>query len=148
MIEKLDPIKHTDNLYDKNGFITNVACGGVVISKVNELINVVNYLQDHIADASKKVADRMIGCTTLDIPESYKTDPYAEQRQWIGKLCWFWSGNFKQCGILTAVFDNNKYGENDLTEEYPFQRDSIGCWQHCKPVKPDDDIIYKGGDNE
>ena len=21
-------------------------------------------------------------------------------------------------------------------------------WQHCEPVKPDDDIIYKGGDNE
>lgn len=71
-------------------------------------------------------------------------DPYAEQRKWIGKLCWFWSGNFKKCGILTAVFDNNEYGEGDLTEEYPFQRDSIGCWQHCEPVKPDDDIIYKG----
>lgn len=42
MIEKLDPIKHTDNLYDKNGFITNVAHGGVVIKKINELVDAVN----------------------------------------------------------------------------------------------------------
>lgn len=45
MIGKLDPIKHTDNLYDRNGFITNVACGGVVISKLNELIDTVNTIQ-------------------------------------------------------------------------------------------------------
>lgn len=45
MLEKLDVIKHTENLFDKNGFITNVACGGVIISKVNELIDAVNELQ-------------------------------------------------------------------------------------------------------
>lgn len=45
MIEKLDVIEHTDNLYDRNGFITNVACGGATISKVNELIDAINTIQ-------------------------------------------------------------------------------------------------------
>lgn len=28
--------------------------------------------KEHFANTSKKMDDRMIGCTTLDIPESYK----------------------------------------------------------------------------
>lgn len=107
---------------------------GECLEKLNEIIDAVNVLQAQVAILEEHAHP------TAKTP----VDPYEEQRKWIGKLCWFWSGNFKQCGILTAIFDNNKYGENDPTEEYPFQRDSIGCWQHCEPVKPDDDIIYKG----
>lgn len=59
MIEKLDLIENTDNLYDKNGFITNVACGSATISKVNELIDAVNELQEFADVADKNLAKLM-----------------------------------------------------------------------------------------
>lgn len=161
MIEKLDPIKHTDNLYDKNGFITNVACGGVVIRKINELIDAVNQMQESqntywtdIAEIKKElqtraenvqtdvesrpvnVQDRMIGCTTLEIPKSYKNDPFAEQRRWIGKLCRAFDDDETTAtvfGILEKIHGpTNPYLVNGAFYEY------------CEPVKPDDSIIYKG----
>lgn len=139
MIEKLDI---------KNGGVEDLLnC----IKKINELIGAVNDKQIQLNNHECRLLDLHRRITALDDPtyhEAEPADPYTEQRKWIGKLCWFWSKDLKQCGILTAIFDNNKYGEDELTEEYPFQRDSIGCWQHCEPVKPDDDIIYKGGDNE
>ena len=168
MIEKLDPIKHTENLYDKNGFITNVACGGVIIKKVNELIDAINgiltaqeqyatiYNEDIVpmlmpenkepADNSEKancqenVQDRMIGCTTLDIPESYKTDPYAEQHQWIGCVCRFWYDNPND--TLLDYLDKIQTGKNGVVQYY--SKESGDWFPHCEPVKPDDDIIYKG----
>lgn len=66
MIEKLDHIKHTDNLYDKNGFITNVACGGVIISKINELVDAVN----NIVSVQEKLIDsRFVVETKHEEPE-------------------------------------------------------------------------------
>ncbi len=111
------------------------------VEAFNALVDAVNELQN----MQVQVNDHEIRLTALDDPTGLTpADPYEEQRKWIGKLCWFWNRNDKCCGILTAVFDNNKYGEDDQTEEYPFQRDSVGCWQHCEPVKPDDDIIFNG----
>ena len=69
-------------------------------------------------------------------------DPYAEQRKCICKLCWFWNDDKadKVIGILTGVFDE---------ADRPFERNiNQTLYKHCEPVKPDDDIIYKGGDNE
>ena len=82
--------------------------------------NVDRTYPEHIADVSKKI------------------DPYTEQRKWIGKLCWFWNSNTEPdtCfGVLTGLFDE---------ADRPFER-SIGqqLYRYCKPVKPDDDIIYK-----
>ena len=69
-------------------------------------------------------------------------DPYAEQRKWIGKLCRFW--NFKNgavdIGILKAV--------DNLKPTIPYINDIDCSYAFCEPVKPDDDIIYKGGDND
>ncbi|MEE1030434.1 MAG: hypothetical protein UIC65_05420 [Alphaproteobacteria bacterium] len=67
-------------------------------------------------------------------------DPYAEQRKWIGKLCRCWDSDINDdiWGILQDIKDNK-------TEKYYLY--GIG-YEHCEPVKPDDDIIYKGGDNE
>lgn len=67
------------------------------------------------------------------------TDPYAEQRKWIGKLCKFWNDD----GILDGV----QYGELVNiwdTDDCPFQCGNGEWWEYCEPVKPDDDIIYKG----
>ena len=111
-----------------------------ISDKINELIDAVNELQINVSKMENLEHLKKIG-------QGFKklNDPYAEQRKWIGKLCRFWNRNENRCGILTAVFNNNKYGKDDSTEEYPFQRDSVGCWQHCEPVSPDDDIIYKKG---
>ena len=47
----------------------------------------------------------------------------------------------KSCGILTSI-DTETFKEPQFVcnDEYDYE--------HCEPVKPDDDIIYKGGDNE
>lgn len=108
----------------------------VMFKRIDILNNAICDIRNHIADTSKKMADRMIGCTTLDIPKSYKNDPYAEQRKWIGKLCWFWDAQeeYKFVGILGEVADNGTY----------FQKGGIVSYLNCEPVKPDDSIIYKG----
>ena len=69
-------------------------------------------------------------------------DPYAEQRKWDGKLCRFWNANKDNStyGILEKVVVNWAYRFKAKNDPY--------LWDHCEPVKPDDDIIYKGGDNE
>lgn len=119
--------------------------------KINEIIDYINQnnheytsieevvkaRENHIADVSKKVADRMIGCTTLDIPESYKADPYAEFRKWVGKLCWFWDEDREDafCDVL---------GDIEKDSKYPYLNSCYGGYKHCEPVKPDDDIIYRG----
>lgn len=124
--------------------------------KINELVDIINELQESqntywtdIAELKKELQiraenmqDRMIGCTTLDIPESYKTDPYAEQRKWIGKLCRFWDEKEEEkvFGILTTI--DSDCGLSDMC---PYWNDTTKNWfEHCEPVKPDDDIIYKG----
>jgi hypothetical protein len=57
-----------------------------IILKINELVDAVNVLQAQVAileehahptattKPAKNAQDRMIGCTTLDIPESYKNN--------------------------------------------------------------------------
>ena len=65
-----------------------------------------------------------------------------ERKKWIGKLCWFWDGKTndkKNFSILTRF---------DLMSKYPYRDNVSTFWQHCEPVKPDDDIICNGGNNE
>lgn len=127
---------------------------GECLEKLNELVDAVNKHEDIIRQIGEwgtskgeclwcanltevNLNDRMIGCTTLDIPESYKNDPYAEQR-WVGHLCKLWTGyGLVRYGILRGVALNRK------KTKYPYQALSTS-FEHCEPVKPDDDIIYKG----
>lgn len=131
MIEKLDIIKHTENLYDKNGFITNVACGGVVIKKVNELIDTVN----SIVSVQEKLIDSRF---VVEKKHKEPLDRYIKQRKWVGKLCKFDGENY---GILKEIGCSNT---KQVWRDGAF-RSSDGYWyDFCEPVKPDDDIIYKG----
>lgn len=61
-----------------------------------------------------------------------------EHKQWIGKLCWFWDGKQNNRHFIRIL----KY--IDLMSNRPYVDDNSTAWQHCEPVKPDDDIIYKG----
>lgn len=74
-------------------------------------------------------------------------DKFAEQCKWLGKLCKFWDGDEQMShlrwGILSTITP---------TSPVPYCC-SLGDgktfdYEHCEPVLPNDDIIYKGGDNE
>lgn len=132
----------------------------VLAAKINEVINVVNKQQDIIRQigewGSKK--GECLWCDTLTefnpekpLKETFvsidealkmgkKVDPYAEQRKWEGKLCWFWDEypEDKIVDVLSCI---------DISDKYPYVAHQVH-YKHCEPVKPDDDIIYKGGDNE
>ena len=138
MIEKLNEYKITS----RDGSFINVECNTKIINtlvrKINEIIDTIYNMQlaissldpdsewydgNHIADTSKKV------------------DTYAEQRKWIGKLCKFRDNPACEWkyGILEKIYED---------AEFPFWDTDCYEYAECEPVKPDDDIIYKGGDNE
>ncbi len=43
MIEKLDIVEATDNIFDRNGFLVNVPSGAFVVNKINEIIDYINH---------------------------------------------------------------------------------------------------------
>lgn len=100
-----------------------------IINKINELVDAVNELRKN-ATISKM--------EKVETPPENVQDKFAEQRRWIGKLCRFW--NFKDgavdIGILKAV--------DNLKPTIPYINDIDCSYAFCEPVKPDDDIIYKG----
>ena len=108
--------------------------------KINELVDAVNSLRDdcnllmgYIAPEDK--------CEPAENRQSAKIahpdDPYNEQR-WVGCLCKLWTGDgLVRYGILRGVALNRK------KTNYPYQALSTS-FEHCEPVKPDDDIIFKG----
>lgn len=124
MIEKLDRhIKIEENGVRISCPPTQADC----IDKINELVYAVNVLQAQVA-----ILEEHAHPTAKTEP----TDPYAEQRKWIGKLCKCWDSDINDdvWGILQDIKDNK-------TEKYYMY--GIG-YEHCEPVKPDDDIIFKG----
>ena len=147
MIEKLDI---------KNGGVEDLLnC----IKKINEVIDVVNALikennihEEQIDELQMKLEPEK--CETfVSIDEALKkaqkcepADPYAEQRKWIGKVCkfWNWDTGLAHYSKLITIKDIND-GE---MSNCPFRADDGGWYMYCEPVKPDDDIIYKGGSNE
>ena len=149
MIEKLKNIS-----LDMNGKPS------AVFNKINELVDVVNKQQDIIRQIGEWGSSKgeCLWCETLtefnpekplketfvsvdEALEMSKQDPYAEQRKWIGKACWFWDEKEekKVFGILTTI--DNDCGLSDMC---PYWNDTTKNWfEHCEPVSPDDDIIYK-----
>ena len=117
---------------------------GKLQKKINELVDAVNELQKH--------TDRL-SCAILDLAtpdgenkalksiQAEPADPYAEQRKWIGKLCKFWDYDDEE-----KWFSKLEY--IDKNSPYPYCASGDWWYKHCEPVKPDDDIIYKGANNE
>ena len=107
---------------------------GECLEKLNEVIDVVNVLVYKL----DKDSGWYNGKATVE-----PADPYAEQRKWIRKVCRFWDDDNtdSSCGILTSI-DTETFKEPQFVcnDEYDYE--------HCEPVKPDDDIIYKGGKDE
>ena len=68
----------------------------------------------------------------------YEVPKKADYTKWIGKLCWFWDKEFNTkniVGFLTHV---------NLEALLPFCVNNSDYWEYCEPVRPDDDVIYKG----
>ena len=101
------------------------------IEKINEIIDAVNQMQAQVAILEEHAHP------TAKTP----VDPYAEQRKWVGKLCRFWdddafvTSNDWAFGILTSI---------DKGMQFQYCCNENCNFKHCEPVKPDDDIIYKG----
>lgn len=92
---------------------------------LNEVVDTVNELTEHFADASKMIKATEI---TPDIRE-----------KWIGKICKFWDNDDAEdnieYGVLTAI--STDYGVGYCcNDEYEYD--------NCQPVKPDSELIYHG----
>lgn len=145
MIKKLDrTLRHERD----SGFtISEPVSIGEMQEKINELVDAVNalvYKNDDDSDWYDDVQIRSENVQPVAKTRSENVqDKFSEQRKWIGKLCWFWDDDNtnSSCGILTSI-DTETFKEPQFVcnDEYDYE--------HCEPVKPDDDIIYKGGDNE
>ena len=118
-------------------------------NKINELVDAVNALvYEHDKDSDwydGQTRPENVQPDAESRPENVQ-DKFAEQRKWIGKLCKFWFADAEHptFGILDFV-DVGPHPE-------PFHincgESEQGWYSHCEPVKPDDDIVYKGYDNE
>lgn len=98
--------------------------------KINELVDAVN----SIVSVQEKLIDSRF---VVETKHEESADPYAEQRKWIGKLCRFSNGDgFDEVGYLTEI-------DPDMPEA-KFRCNCHDYYEHCEPVKPDDDIIYRG----
>lgn len=168
MIEKLkaiNPYDETEIDMDTNSVGGMVYENTPLIQKLNELVDAVNELQlakdvmvgridmlnNAIFDIRNAIDELQLKVAILeeDAHPTAKTEPdenvqdkFAEQRKWIGKLCWYklCEGDTWKVGRLEKIQENADAG-------YPFVFDGL-CYKICEPVKPDDDIIYKGCNNE
>ena len=107
------------------------------IATLNEVIDTIN---DHKQQLSNHLC-RILALEDPDEPE--QTDPYAEQRKWIGCVCRFWFDN--PDNTVLDYLGKIQTGENGI--EY-YGKETYDWFPHCEPVKPDDDIIFKGEQDE
>lgn len=115
MIEKLD-------IYTKSD----------CIDKINEVVDALNEIKEKLKPIIEERESEIK--VYEEVMQNIKQDPYAEQRGWIGKLCKFWD----------FVYDNYYFDTlKGITDKGLFIGHN-GSWEHCEPVKPDDDIIFKG----
>lgn len=106
-----------------------------------ELMNAINQVMDivNILVKENNIHERQIDELQMKLePKKCETptDPFAEQRKWIGKLCWVWDDDDDERTFakLTEIIEDD--------DDRPFK--CFTRWKHCEPIKPDDDIIYKG----
>lgn len=117
MISRLDRLQGRD-IYENTA-----------LAKINELVDAVN----NIVSVQEKLIDSRF---VVETKHEEPTDPYAEQRKWIGKLCWFWDNDKKD-----GSYDVLGYIKEGWEHCY-VRKGHYFAYKHCEPVK--DDIIYKG----
>ena len=121
MIEKIKVYKETPSGYKYPEVL--------IQDKINELVDAVNELQTRSENVQKDTETR----------SKNVQDKFAEQRKWVGCLCWFWDDVYglKTAGVLEEI--------TTIEEDFHYaKKDTCTVWKHCEPVKPDDEIIFKG----
>ena len=69
-----------------------------------------------------------------------KVDPFEEYKKWVGKLCLFGFVDEGDAGYMIL----EKFNDTSIICGNRFiASDNIG-YRFCEPVRPDDDVIYKG----
>ena len=69
-----------------------------------------------------------------------KVDPFEEYKKWVGKLCLFGFVDEGDAGYMIL----EKFNDTSMMCGNRFiASDNIG-YMFCEPVRPDDDVIYKG----
>lgn len=116
MIEKLKTPKSISWDNDADGCIQRHKIIADTISKINEIIDVINTSQ------------------SLQVKKAEPVDKFAEQKRWIGKLCKFWDegDELYNYDILIGIMGDS---------EFPYRTDSES-YDYCEPVS--EDLIYKG----
>ena len=119
------------------------------VNKINEIVETINELQakdDEIKEWIGIVSYLREKVDNIEMPTKAQepTDPYAEQRKWIGSLVEY--GNAEdgfRYGVLTNIDPTFKALVNSEWKEYPFEIDNgrkmaADCWL------PSETILYKG----
>lgn len=101
--------------------------------KINELVDAVNELTSCVGQLGVEFTD--------PTPHENIQNPFAEQQGWIGKLCKFWDYEDEEKWFSTLE-------HIDKNSPYPYCASGDWWYKHCEPVKPDDDIVYKGSNDE
>ena len=136
MIEKLSEYKITS----RDGSFINVECNtkiiNTLIQKINELVDAVNEIMTWRFETDED-SDWYDDPKHREQPaENVQVDEIEQAEKWIGKLCWF--SQIYEChqhiAILKRISESGLYVTDDGELHYAY----------CEPVKPDDDIIYKG----
>ena len=136
MIKKLSEYKITS----RDGSFINVECNtkiiNTLIQKINELVDAVNEIMTWRFETDED-SDWYDDPKHREQPaENVQVDEIEQAEKWIGKLCWF--SQIYEChqhiAILKRISESGLYVTDDGELHYAY----------CEPVKPDDDIIYKG----
>lgn len=78
MIERLDVLNNTINVFAADNNVANVAAGMDTIDKINEIIDELNHILEE-RESDIKVYEEVV-------PNIKPADTIAEQRKWIGEL--------------------------------------------------------------
>ena len=122
MIKKLDKFDSTEaSIYHAERLYT----------KINEIIDLLNAIVVDV-DGTKCID----GSKKPEPAENVQVDEIEQAEKWIGKLCWFSQlyGCHQHIAILKRISESGLYVTDDGELYYAY----------CEPVKPDDNIIYKG----
>lgn len=139
MIEKLKEHDVIDPKTDK--VIGKIGCDlREIMDKLNEVVDAVNEIMTWRFETDEESPAENVQPDAETRPENVQ-DKFAEQRKWIGKLCRFRDNPACEWkyGILEKIYED---------ADFPFWDTDCYEYAECELVKPDADIIYKGGDNE
>lgn len=119
----------------------------VLLDKVNELVDTVNELQKNYDNVCVWVGEQKLKTRAENVQTDTKSRPenvhaVCPAVKYMGKVCRFWNGGngkkFKNIGVLIEILSA------DNKRRYTCASKPKKHFEFCEPVKPDDDIIYKG----